>query len=168
MAGLNGYSLSTTEIMSEWVAGIYEVQGYRPCLWTTKTLRLSSSLCDYDGVGFSELSASTSEGYAFVEQTTADLFEITYSDGSPNYEPYNATTQDLIFPIAESDWVGVTQIGIFGEGNLALSGEPEQLILGFTLDNEPGETLNITTGHEIGFLAGDIKIFLKTPYHVDP
>ena len=173
MLGLNGYSLQTTHTLLSWVGGMYrdQVQGPKSCVWTTKTLRLSSSLCDHEGVGFTELVAVTSPGYAFAEQSSASLFSFAYEGEAvapPNDDPYLYTNEHLFFPVAESFWEGILQICMFGEGNVELSGDPDQLIFGFTIGGEAEEPYIVGPGHQLGFLAGDIKILLQTPYHFNP
>lgn len=169
MIGLNGFSLQTTKTLLSWVSSMYrdEVQGPKPCAWTTKTLRLSSSICNYDGVGFTELVDDTSPGYTFAEQSGTEMFGYTTLGPQPNLEPEIYNQQPIFFPAAHDYW-SVLQVCMFGEGGVELSGDPNQLIFGFTIGDGDGGPYIIEPGHSFGFLQYDLKILLQTPYHVQP
>jgi len=153
--------------MSEWIAGFYATpETRRPCTWVAKTLRLSSQLCDPYGVGFTELVDATSPGYAFFTYPSLHPFGAGQT-GAPNYERYLLTDSDWSFPIATADWVGILQVCLLGEDTITWSGDPEQMILGFTVEGPSGGPLIVRSSHTLSFLAGDIRIYKRTPYHQD-
>lgn len=163
MVALNGYSSATTEVIAKWAGGIYRYQTNEQCPWTSKTVRLAVNTPNYTGVGFDELfdSAAFSPGYGLYEFTTPTPFQdIAY--GIPNYDPYITTTQDVAFPVAGVGWQTIKYVGVFGENNVTLTGDPAQYIFGF----EMIPFLALLEYQQLVYLAGNIKVALQTKYHV--
>lgn len=162
MSTLNGYSYRTLEVITKWCSGYYLYnQIGEVCPWTTKTLRLAKNTPGPEGVGFEELvdSPTESPGYEYYEFPDSTPF-VDEAEVTLDKNPYIANKADVIFVMALLGWDTAKFIGMFGQGGVPTPTNSYQFIFGFELT----PWVTIQAYQQLIFLAGNLKIELKTPY----
>jgi len=126
---VNGISRFSSELYVEYFCNY--LGGDIPSVaWSGRWVRLSSTICDVDGFGWTELSSSP--GYAPYGGETL-YFDQLVSSSIGYYmsvlDNDNGALTDIVFD-ATGDWEDVVQVGVWGD---EFSTDAEYFILGFEI-----------------------------------
>lgn len=138
---MNGYSYYAREVVLHTIVGYY-YSNPTQSPYVGFYHRLSSSVCDGDAVGWSELSAG---GYSPLPEPPSFKF---YAELGTNNDQYLRLGRgDIEFPVATSPWLNVSQFGRWGHETLT---SREYLTYGAELGG-----LTIPEGSRLVFFATD-------------
>lgn len=126
--------------------------------WITKNFRLSSVPTNDSGYGFSELSNSTSPGYAYFTFSGTGNDFVAVEEATGSRRAYFTNNEEVAFPTAIGNWQQIRQLCLFGiDGAIGYNPDPKVFIAGYDFSSP----LSIVASSKLVFLQYSIKFVLN-------